>query len=161
MLRLQRLLALALTLFLASLALSAQTGDNREQSYQFYVDGVLTAGVIGYSINFNHSTVSRTDSRRLDTAFSADQRQLTLSMTQKGLNRIMDWLNGATDTGAPLTKNVSLVVRTADNTVLARWEFTGVTPTTVTTDGKGPQSEVSAAAGFIFETMKLVQARAD
>jgi hypothetical protein len=157
--RLRALLALALSL--AALALPAQTVDNREQSYQFYVDGVLTVGVIGYQVNFNHSTVSRADSRRLDTAFSPDQRTLALSVTQKGLNRLQDWLNGATSTGTPVAKNVALVVRTADGTVLVRWEFTGVTPTTVASQGNGPQSEVGATVSFLFETMNQVQAKAD
>ncbi len=38
---------LVLVLLLAAARLSAQATDPREQSYQFFVDGVLTAGVIG------------------------------------------------------------------------------------------------------------------
>ena len=159
MTRFRPLLALALCLIAA--ALSAQATDNREQSYQFYVDGVLTAGVIGYQVAFNHSTVTRADSRHLDTAFSPDQRLLAVSVTQKGLNRLQDWLNGATNTGAPVSKNVALVVRTADGTILVRWEFTNVTPQSVTAQGSGLQTEVAATVSFLFDTMNQVQAKAD
>ena len=132
-----------------------------EQSYQFFVDGVLTAGVVGYQINFNHNTVTRSDSRRLDTAYSPDQRILTISVTQKGLNRLQDWLNGATSTGTPATKNVSLVVRTADGTILVRWELTGVTPVNVSSSGSGVLTQVAADVQFWFETLTQVQAKAD
>jgi hypothetical protein len=159
MTRFRALLALALSF--AALALPAQVVDNREQSYQFFVDGVLTAGIIGYQINFNHSTVSRTDSRHLDTAYSPDQRILSINVTQKGLNRLQDWLNSATSTGAPVAKNLSLVVRTSDGTILVRWEFTGATPNNINSEGKGPQSEVAATVGFLFDTMTQVQAKAD
>ncbi len=159
MTRFRALIALALSF--AALALPGQTVDNRDQSYQFYVDGVLTAGVIGYQINFNHSTVSRTDSRHLDTAYSPDQRILSINVTQKGLNRLQDWLNSATSTGAPPAKNLALVVRMTDGTILVRWEFTGATPMTITSEGKGPQTEVAATIGFLFDTMTQVQAKAD
>ncbi len=110
---------LALVLMLVTAALSAQAVDPREQSYQFFVDGVVTAGIVGYQLNFNHSIVSRTDSRHLDTAFSADQRLISVNVTQKGLNRLQDILNSATSTGAPGTHALALVVRTADGTILA------------------------------------------
>jgi hypothetical protein len=152
---------LALVFFLSALGLPAQTADPREQSYQFFVDGVLTAGIVGYQINFNHSTVSRTDSRQLNTAYSPDQRTLTVSVTQKGLNRLQDWLNSATNTGAPVAKNLSLVVRTSDGTILVRWEFSGCTPTTETSQGSGAQTEVDATVGFLFDTMNQVQSKAD
>jgi opacity protein-like surface antigen len=154
-------LLLAVALSLCAVAASAQVVDPREQSYQFYVDGVLTPGIIGYQITFNHSTVSRADARQLDSAYSPDQRILSVSVTQKGLNRLQDWLNSATNTGAPPTKNLSLVVRLGDSTVLVRWEFTGVTPTTVGAQGTGSQSEVDATVGFYFTTMNQVQAKAD
>jgi len=70
-------LLLGLVLALAAPSLFAQT-DPREQSYQFYVDGVLTAGVIGYQVNFNHSTVSRANARQLDLAYTPDQRILAV-----------------------------------------------------------------------------------
>jgi hypothetical protein len=152
---------LAVALSLAAVAVSAQTTDPREQSYQFYVDGVLTAGIVGYQVNFNHSTVSRTDSRQLNTAYSPDTRNLSVSVTQKGLNRLQDWLNGATNTGAPVAKNLSLVVRTADGTILVRWEFAGCMPTTVAAQGSGAQTGVEATLTFLFDTMNQVQAKAD
>lgn len=152
---------LAVALCLVALTLPAQTVDPNEQSYQFYVDGVLTAGVVGYQVNFNHSTVSRTDSRQLNTAYSPDLRNLSVSVTQKALNRLQDWLNSATNTGAPVAKNLSLVVRTADGTILVRWEFGGCTPTTEVSQGNGPQTQVAATLTFLFDTMNQVQAKAD
>jgi hypothetical protein len=158
MLRLRYLSLVVAALLLPAAGLRAQSS---EQSYQFFVDGVLTAGVVGYQINFNHNTVTRSDSRRLDTAYSPDQRLLTISVTQKGLNRLQDWLNSATATGAPATKNVSLVVRTADGTILVRWELTGVTPVNLQSAGTGLVAQVEATVGFWFETLTQVQAKAD
>ena len=151
---------LALALLLATARLSAQT-DPREQSYQFFVDGVLTAGVIGYQVTFNHSTVSRANARQLDLAYTPDQRILAVQVTQKGLNRLQDWINSATNSGTPVSKAVALVVRTSDGTILVRWEFTNVTPTTVAAQGTGTQTEVSATVSFLFDTMNQTQSKAD
>jgi len=137
----------------------AQTGpDPREHSFQFFVDGVLTGGIVGYRIEFNHNPVARTDSRRLDTAYSPDQRRLVMTVTQKGLNRLQDWLNGATDTGTPVSKSVALVARDNQENVLARWELTGVIPATFSSAGAGMLTEVDATVEFTFETLRLVQA---
>lgn len=155
-----RYLLTAALLSLPALTLTAQT-DPREQSFQFFVDGTLTAGAIGYQIEFNKSPVSRTDSRRLDTAYSPDQRRFVISVTQKGLNRLQDWLNSATATGAPTSKNVAIVARTVDGTILARWEMTGVTPATVSSAGAGTLTEVDATIEFQFDTLTLTQAKAD
>ena len=151
---------LGLVLALAAPSLFAQT-DPREQSFQFYVDGVLTAGVVGYQLNFNHSTVSRANARQLDLAYTPDQRILAVQVTQKGLNRLQDWINGATGSGTPVSKAVALVVRTSDGTILVRWEFTNVTPTTVMAQGTGAQTEVDATVSFLFDTMTQTQAKAD
>ena len=145
-------------LLLPAAGLLAQTS---EQSFQFYVDGILTVGVVGYQINFNHNTVTRSDSRRLDTAYSPDQRLFTISVTQKGLNRLQDWLNSATSTGTPTTKNVSLQVRTADGTILVRWELTGVTPVNLQSSGSGVLTQATADVQFWFDTLTQVQAKAD
>ena len=159
--RLRTLLSLVLALSLAAATLSAQAVDPREASYQFFVDGVLTAGVIGYQVTFNHSTVSRADSRQLDLAYTPDQRILAVQVTQKGLNRLQDWINSATNSGSPVSHAVALAVRTADGTILVRWEFTNVTPTTVNAQGTGTQTEVAATVSFLFDTMTQTQAKAD
>ncbi len=159
--RLRTLLSLVLALSLAAATLSAQAADPREASYQFFVDGVLTAGVIGYQVTFNHSTVSRADSRQLDLAYTPDQRILAVQVTQKGLNRLQDWINSATNSGSPVSHAVALAVRTADGTILVRWEFTNVTPTTVNAQGTGTQTEVAATVSFLFDTMTQTQAKAD
>jgi hypothetical protein len=144
-------------------SLSAQTGPNpAEASFQFFVDGVLTAGVVGYRIEFNHDPLTRSDSRRLDTAYSPDNRRFVITVTQKGLNRLQDWINSATSgTTEPLTKNVSLVARDAQQNVLARWELTQVTPATLSSSGMGVLTEVTATIEFAYATLTQVQAKPD
>jgi hypothetical protein len=147
---------------LAAPAVFAQTGpDPREQSFQIFIDGVLTPGIIGYRIEFNHDPTTRTDSRRLDTAYSPDQRRLALSVTQKGLNRLQDWINSATDTGTPIVKSVAVVARDQQQNVLARWEFTNVQPATLSSLGQGQLNEVTATVEFMYSTMKQTQAKPD
>ena len=154
--------SLILAGLLAAMALPAQTGpDPRENSFQFFVDGVLTAGVVGYRIEFNHDPVPRTDSRRLDVLYSPAQRRVVVTVTQKGLNRLMDWINSATSTGTPLTKAVSLVARDNQQNVLARWELTGVTPATFSSAGAGVLTEVDATVEFSYSTLTLVLAKPD
>ena len=139
--------------------LPAQTGpDPRENSFQFFVDGQLTAGVVGYGIAYNHDPQPRTDSRRLDTLYSPDNRRLSITVTQKGLNKLQDWINSATFTNTPTTKNVAIVARTAAGDILARWELTGVTPATFTSVGAGVLSEVDATIEFAYDTLQLTQA---
>lgn len=153
---------LAILALLAAPALSAQTGpDPRENSFQIFIDGVLTPGIIGYRIEFNHDPVTRTDSRRLDTAYSPDQRRLALSVTQKGLNRLQDWINSATDTGTPITKSVSVVARDQQQNILARWEFTNVQPATLQSTGQGQLNEVDATVEFMYASFKQTQAKPD
>ena len=148
--------------FLAAFSVPAQTGpDPRENSFQFFVDGVVTAGVIGYRIEFNHDPVARTDSRRLDTAYSPDQRRFVITVTQKGLNRLTDWINSATNTGTPTTKNVAIVTNDNQQNVLARWDLTGVTPATFSSSGAGVLTEVDATIEFAYQTLTLSQAKPD
>jgi hypothetical protein len=147
---------------LAGPALFAQTGpDPRETSFQIFIDGVVTQGIIGYRIEFNHDPVTRTDSRRLDTAYSPDQRRLALTVTQKGLNRLQDWINSATDTGTPIVKQVAVVARDQQQNILARWEFTNVQPATVSSSGQGQLNEVTATIEFMYSTFKQTQAKPD
>ena len=79
-------------------------------------------------------------------------------MTQKGLNRLQDWLNSATDTGTPISKSVALVARDGQDTVLARWELTNVQPATFSSAGAGVLNEVDATIEFTYSTLRLVQA---
>lgn len=142
--------------------LSAQTGpDPRENSFQFFVDGQLTAGVIGYRIEFNHDPLSRTDSRRLDTQYSPDNRRFVITVTQKGLNRLQDWINSATGSGTPLTKQVYIIARDNNQNVLARWDLSDVTPATFSSSGTGVLTEVTATVEFAYATLTLSQAKPD
>ena len=95
--------------------LGAQVGpDPRENSFQFFVDGAVVQGVIGYRIEFNHDPQTRTDSRQLNTAYSPDQRRLAVTVTQKGLNRLQVWLNDATANDNPVSKAVAIVAASTD-----------------------------------------------
>jgi hypothetical protein len=151
---------LILLAMLPGALLRAQVGpDPRENSFQFVVDGAVTGGVIGYRIEFNHDPTLRTDSRRLDTAYSPDQRRLVITVTQKGLNRLQEWLNAATDTGTPIAKSVAITTRDNQQNILARWDLTNVQPATFSSAGAGVLTEVTATIEFSYSTLKLVQAR--
>jgi hypothetical protein len=91
----------------------------------------------------------------------ADQRRLALSVTQKGLNRLQDWINSATDTGTPIVKSVAVVARDQQQNVLARWEFTEVQPATLASTGQGQLTEVTATIEFSYSTFKQTQAKPD
>lgn len=124
------------------------------------VDGVTVDGVIGYRIEFNRDTTARTDSRRLDLAYSPDQRRLVLTVNQKGLNRLQDWLNSATDSGTPVAKTVTVTAKDESDEVLVRWELTGVVPTTLSSAAAGAVSEVTSTLEFVFDRMRILEARA-
>ena len=142
------------------LAASAAGPDPRERNFQFLVDGVEIDGIVGYRIEFTRAPTSRDDSRRLDRAYSPDQRRLVITVTQKGLNRLQDWLNGATDAEAPLAKTVTIVARDNREELLARWELTGVTPMTFSSAGAGIINQVDSTIEFSFDRLRLVEARA-
>ena len=138
--------------------------DPREQSFQFYVDGVAD----GRSRSATRSTsttspVSRTDSRRLDTAYSPDQRRFVITVTQKGLNRLQDWLNSATrDRQLRRRRTLSLVVRTVgrdDPRALGADGRDARRP--CHSAGAGTLTEVDATIEFQFDTLTLSQAKAD
>ncbi len=142
--------------------LGAQVGpDPRENSFQFFVDGAVIQGVIGYRIEFNHDPQTRTDSRQLNTAYSPDQRRLAVTVTQKGLNRLQGWLNDATANDNPVSKSVAIVARDNQNVVLARWELTNVQPATISSAGAGTLTEVTATIEFSYTTLTLTQAKPD
>ena len=156
-----RVLLFVLALLPAA-ALHAQLGpDPRENSFQFFVDGVVQPGVIGYRIEFNHDPQTRTDSRQLNTLYSPDNRRLAITVTQKGLNRLQTWLNDATANNNPISKNVSIVARDAQQVILARWELTNVQPATLSSAGQGTLSEVDATIEFSYSTLTLTQAKPD
>lgn len=153
---------LILLAILPASRLLAQVGpDPRENSFQFLVDGAAIQGVIGYRIEYNHDPQTHTDSRRLDTQYSPDNRRFVVTVTQKGLNRLQDWLNSATDNGDPVSKSAAIVVRDNQMVQLARWELTNVQPATFSSSGAGVMTEVTATIEFSYSTLKLVQARPD
>ena len=141
-------------------ALAGASGpDPRERNFKLFVDGVEIDGVVGYRISFARVPVPRSDSRRLDRAYSPDERRLVLMLTEKGLSRLQDWLNDATDTGSPVAKNVTIIVRDNREELLARWELTGVTPVTFSSAGAGNINQLDSTVELAFDRMRLVEAR--
>ena len=140
------LLASLLGVLTAAAAVAAGP-DPRERNFKFFVDGAEIDGV-----------VSRTDSRRLDLGYAPDQRQLLITVTQKGLNRLQDWLNGATDTATPTAKAVTIEARDNQDNLLARWELSGVMPSTFSSAAAGNISEIDSTIEFLFDRLRLVQA---
>ena len=115
--------------------------------------------MVGYRIEFVRNPLNRDDNRRLGLAYSPDQRRLVLTITQKGLNRLQDWLNGATDTGAPVSKTVTVVARDNRDELLARWELSAVVPSTFSSAAAGNINEVDSTVEFFFDRLRLVEAR--
>lgn len=141
-------------------ALAGASGpDARERNFKLMVDGAEVDGVVGYRISFARVPMPRSDSRRLDRAYAPDERRLVLTVTEKGLNRLQDWLNDATDDGTPAGKNVTIIARDNQNELLVRWEFTGVNPVTFSSAGAGNINQVDSTVEFAFDRMRLVEAR--
>ena len=154
----KRIVFAVLLACVTAVPLRAAGPDPRERNFKFFVDGAQIDGVVGYRIAFAKSPVSRTDSRRLDLAYSPDQRQLIITVTQKGLNRLQDWLNGATDTATPASKTVTIQASDNQDTLLASWELTGVTPSTFSSAAAGNINEIDSTVEFLFDRLRLVQA---
>ena len=154
-----RAFRVAVALLVVSALARASGPDPRERNFRLLVDGTEVDGVVGYRISFARSPVSRSDSRRLDRAYSPDERRLVLTLTEKGLNRLQEWLNDATDDGTPAGKNVTIIARDNQNELLARWEFTGVNPVTFSSAGAGNINQVDSTVEFAFDRMRLVEAR--
>jgi hypothetical protein len=155
----RRAFSLGLALLFASALAGASGPDPRERNFKLFVDAVEIDGVVGYRISFARVPVPRSDSRRLDRAYAPDERRLVLTLTEKGLNRLQDWLNDATDDGTPAGKNVTIIARDNENQLLAKWEFTGVNPVTFSSAGAGNINQVDSTVEFAFDRMRLVEAR--
>jgi hypothetical protein len=156
----RRVFSLGVALLLGSALAGTSGPDPRERNFRLFVDGVEIDGVVGYRISFARVPVPRSDSRRLDRAYAPDERRLVLTLTEKGLNRLQDWLNDATDDGTPAGKNVTIIARDNENQVLAKWDFTGVSPVTFSSAGAGNINQVDSTVEFAFDRMRLVEARA-
>lgn len=144
---------------LGALLAAAAAAQEPIDSVTIAVDGVAVDGVIGYRIEFNRQPLPRTDSRRLDTAYSPDVRKLVLSVTQQGLNRLQEWINAATEGGTPAQRTVTVSTKNAKAEVLTRWELSGVVLTTLSSAAAGEVNQVTATIEFLFEKMRLVEAK--
>ena len=81
-----------------------------------------------------------------------------ITVTQKGLNRLQDWINSATGSGPVLTKQVYIVVKDNNGNVLVRWDLTDVTPATLSSSGTGILTEVDATIEFAYTALMQSQA---
>jgi hypothetical protein len=149
---------LSLAAYLCAAWASAQAPDPRENNFRFFVDGVQIAGVVGYRIEFTRTPINLDDQRRLGVAYSPTQKLLTITVTQKGLNRLLDWINSATDVGAPTAKAVSIQALDTKSNLLVRWELTGVIPSTLNSAAQGMINEVDATIEFLFDRLRLAEA---
>ena len=150
-----------LLLAAAGRALAVPSSDPRERNFKLLVDGVEMGGVVGYRIEFARNPASRDDQRRLGLAYSPDQRRLVITVTQKGLSQLQDWLNGATDTAAPAAKTVEIQARDNQDQILARWSLTAVVPSTFNSAAAGNINEVDSTVEFLFDRLRLIEARAN
>jgi hypothetical protein len=151
----KRLLAGLLGCGMAVAALAADPNTN----VSIAVDGTAIDGVTGYRIDFSRQDMLRTDSRRLGVAYSPDQRLLTLTVTQKGLAQLQDWINQTTSGGTPTTHTVQVTAKDEKNQVLVRWELTNVVPTTLSSAAAGNFIDITATLEFFFDQLRLLEAR--
>lgn len=140
---------------IAVAALAADSNTN----VSIAVDGTAIDGVTGYRIDFSRQDTIRTDSRRLGVAYSPDQRLLTLTVTQKGLAQLQDWLNQVMSGGTPATHTVQVTAKDEKNQVLLRWQLTNVIPTTLSSAASGDFVDVTATLEFFFDQLQLLEAR--
>jgi len=132
--------------------------DPRENNFRFLVDGTQIDGVVGYQISFAKTPLSLDDQRRLGVLYAPTQKILTITVTQKGLNRLLDWINSATDSGTPTAKTVSIQALDTKSTLLVQWDLTGVIPSTLSSAAQGMISEVDSTIEFVFDRLRIAQA---
>jgi len=162
---------------------AAQNPLPDQHNFTFAVDGVAIAGVIGFRIEFAPNAGNPALPERLDKAYLPVQRALYVTVTQKGLNQLQDWLNSVTTvppsasrtvsvatresagtagnapSGSPATPHsVSITARDNGGTLLVQWALSGVTPNTLSTSVAGTITEVDTTIQFLYETLQLVQA---
>jgi hypothetical protein len=160
---------------------AAQNPLPDQHNFTFAVDGVPVAGVIGFRIEFAPGTGNPALPERLDKSYLPVQRALYVTVTQKGLNQLQDWINSVTtvppsasrtvsiasrEAGAApaggstpaTTHSVSITARDNGGTLLVQWSLTGVTPNTLSSSVAGTITEVDTTIQFLYETLQLVQA---
>jgi hypothetical protein len=146
--------------WMASPAATAQSPDPREHNFTIAVDGVTVGGVVGYRIGFTRTPISRTDSRQLSLAYSPDQRILGITVTEKGLNQLQDWLNSATDTQVPVSHTITIIAKDNAGLLLAHWELSAVMPLTFSSAAAGTINSIDSTVEFLFDKLRLVEAKA-
>jgi hypothetical protein len=149
-----------LTAWMAAPGVTAQNPDPREHNFTFAVDGATIGGVVGYRIGFTRNPTMRTDSRRLDVAYSPDQRVLSITVTEKGLNQLLDWLNSATDAQLPVSHAITIIAKDNAGGLLAHWELSAAMPMTFSSAASGTINSIDSTVEFLFDKLRLVEARA-
>jgi hypothetical protein len=162
--------------FLALPCLAAAQNPLPDQhNFSFTVDGVAIAGVIGFRIEFAPNPAPAVLPERLDKSYLPVRRALYVTVTQKGLNQLQDWLNSVTTVppasrtvslasreSAPaasaVTHTVSITARDNNSNLLVQWSLTGVVPNTLSSAVAGTISEVDTTIQFLYDTLQLVQA---
>lgn len=147
-------------LLMAAPVATAQNPDPREHNFTFAVDGTTIGGVVGYRIGFTRNPASRTDSRRLDLAYSPDQRVLSITVSEKGLNQLQDWLNSATDAQVPVSHAITIIAKDNAGGLLAHWELSAVVPMTFSCAAAGTINTIDSTVEFLFDKLRLVEAKA-
>ena len=140
------------------LAAAPAAADDLASNVRLMVDGVNVDGVLGYRIEFSRQSVIRTDSRRLGVAYSPDDKRLQLTVNQRGLNHLQDWLNSVMGGGTPASKTLIVTALDAQDKVLVRWQLNGVMPTTLSHAASGQFVSISATVEFFFDTLQLLEA---
>ena len=138
---------------------NAQGPDPREHNFTIAMDGTTIGGVVGYRIGFTRNPSMRTDSRRLDLAYSPDQRVLSITVTEKGLNQLQDWLNSATDAQVPVSHAITIIAKDNAGGLLAHWELSAVVPMTFSCAATGTINSIDSTVEFLFDKLRLVEAK--
>jgi hypothetical protein len=141
-----------------ALAFSALAAAQQQNSVTVKVDGADLDGVVGYRLEFVRQPAPKADSRRLDLAYAPNQRTLFLTVTQKGLKGLQEWLNLITEGGVATAKVVTLTQKNETGDVLITWELSGVVPTTLSQASSGTTTDITATLEFLFDRMRLVDA---
>jgi len=173
---------IAVVLLALAAPAAAQNPLPDQHNFTFAVDGVAISGVIGFRIEFAPNTANPVLPERLDKSYLPVQRALYVTVTQKGLNQLQDWINSVTTvppsasrtvslasressasapaapTAPAATHSVTITARDNGGTLLVQWALTGVSPNTLSSSVAGTITEVDTTIQFLYETLQLVQA---
>jgi hypothetical protein len=154
----------ALVLFLSAvLALAgparAQTANSSPKNFRLIVDGGEAPGVAGFAIDFERTQDLAYSIRKI--AAPGTSPKLTLTLTPKGLNAFLAWLNEAGAGGTVTSKTIEVQSLDNEGVVLVHWRMENAIPTAITQLSSGVGTSVTAAVVLSFDKLTLVKAKAD